>query len=61
MAASYVSKNVFDNTVNFYKCLAQSISRFFEGSRYALRLADENESQNPRVACQEICLEYGIL
>ncbi len=61
MAARYMSKNVFDNTVNLYRCLAQSISGFLEGPRYALRLADENERRNPRVACQEICLEDGIL
>ena len=32
-----------------------------KGPPYALRLADENESRNPRVTCQEICLEDGIL
>jgi hypothetical protein len=61
MAARYMSKNIFDNTVNLYRCLAQSISGFLEGPRYALRLADENKRRNPRVACQEICLEDGIL
>jgi hypothetical protein len=44
---------------NFLLMFSAKHIGIFGRPRYALLLIDENESQNPRVACQEICLEDG--